>query len=93
MAYLDAQQRATLRDELKTLKFNQAKGKLRRMDAKARLVLYRNSQQVGRWLTRYDLDSLGTQVTLVEEYHVSDNMKSEWKLVDVKVEPTPDNRL
>lgn len=93
MAYLNEQQRAQLRDELKNLKFNQAKGRLRRMDPKARLVFYRNSQQVGRWLTRYDLESLGTRVTLVEENHVNDRMRSEWELVDVKVEPTPDNRL
>lgn len=93
MAYLDEQQRAQLRDELKNLKFNQAKGRLRRMDSKARLVFYRNSQQVGRWLTRYDLESLGTRVTLVEENRVNDRMRSEWELVDVKVEPTPDNRL
>ncbi|MBC6938129.1 MAG: hypothetical protein DWB42_20190 [Chloroflexi bacterium] len=93
MAYLNEQQRAQLRDELKNLKFNQAKGRLRRMDPKARLVFYRNSQQVGRWLTRYDLESLGTRVTLVEQNRVSSSMRSEWELVDVKVEPTPDNRL
>ncbi|GIL12545.1 MAG: hypothetical protein BroJett038_12650 [Chloroflexota bacterium] len=93
MAYLNEQQRAQLRDELKNLKFNQAKGRLRRMDPKARLVFYRNSQQVGCWLTRYDLESLGTRVTLVEQNRVSSSMRSEWELVDVKVEPTPDNRL
>lgn len=96
MAYLNEQQRSQLRDDLKDLKFNQAKGKVRRMDAKARLVYIRNAQQVGRWLTRYDLEGLGTRVTLVEENRVvtdtDKKLENEWQMVDVIVEPLPDNR-
>lgn len=94
MAYLNEQQRTKLVDDLKNLKFNQAKGKLRRMDPKARLVYLRNAQQVGRWMTRYDLQSLGTSVTLVEQNHVVNDdkrLESEWELVEVIAEPLPDN--
>ncbi|MBI5671580.1 MAG: hypothetical protein HZC41_26610 [Chloroflexi bacterium] len=98
MAYLNEQQRLKLLDELKTLKFNQAKGRLRRMDPKARLVFYRNAQQVGRWMTRYDLPTLGTSVTLVEKNRVADDdgdkkLENEWQMVEVQVEPLPDNHL
>lgn len=97
MAYLNEQQRTQLRDDLKKLKFNQAKGKVRRMDPKARLVYIRNAQQVGRWLTRYDLEGLGTRVTLVEENRIvnkdaDEKLENEWQMVDVIVEPLPDNR-
>lgn len=95
MAYLNEQQRLELLNELKQMNFNRAKGKLRRMDPKARLVFYRNAQSVGRWMTRYDLEGLGTRVTLVEENRVEDKdsrLKSRWELVEVLVEPTPDNR-
>lgn len=97
MAYLNEQQRLKLLDDLKDLRFNQAKGKLRRMDPKARLVYYRNAQQVGRWMTRYNLESLGTSVTLVEENRVFDKdgdekLENEWEMVEVIVEPLPNNR-
>ncbi len=96
MAYLNEQQRSQLRDDLKQLKFNQAKGRVRRMDPKARLVYVRNAQQVGRWLTRYDLEGLGTRVTLIEENRVVNDddkkLENEWQMVDVIVEPLPDNR-
>ncbi len=95
MAYLNEQQRSQLRDDLKKLKFNQAKGRVRRMDPKARLVYVRNAQQVGRWLTRYDLEGLGTRVTLIEENRVVNDdqkLENEWQMVDVIVEPLPDNR-
>lgn len=94
MTYLNEQQREKLLNDLKNLKFNQAKGKLRRMDPKARLVYLRNAQSTGRWMTRYDLEGLGTSVTLVEENQVkADNSKleSEWEMVEVVVEPLPDN--
>ena len=68
MAYLNAEQRAQLVNELKGLSFNKAKGKVRGLDQSARLVYYRNSQGVGRWLTRYDLPTLGTRITLVESH-------------------------
>ncbi|HEX2908375.1 MAG TPA: hypothetical protein VHO69_15995 [Phototrophicaceae bacterium] len=98
MTYLNEQERLKLLDELKQMTFNRAKGKLRHLDPKARLVYYRNSQQVGRWLTRYNLESLGTDVTLVEANRVihegkDDKLENQWELVEVIVEPAPDNRL
>ena len=94
MGYLNEQQREALVNELKTLKFNQAKGKLRRMDPKAQLVYQRNAQGVDRWLTRYDLQSLGTSVTLVEENRVvseDSRLENKWRMVEVIAEPTSDN--
>ena len=95
MAYLNAEQRAKLVDELKGLPFNKAKGKVRGMDTESRLVFYRNAQGVGRWLTRFDLPSLGTRVTLVESHQDTDKhgkLKSEYALAEVMAEPLPDNK-
>ncbi len=94
MAYLNEQQRAALSSELARMNFNKAKAKVRSMDPKARLAFYRNAQRVGRWMTRYDLPTLGTRVTLVESHHDEGNgsrLKSEFELTEVIVEPTPDN--
>jgi hypothetical protein len=69
------------------------------MDRRGRLVFYRNAQRTDQWLTRYELVGLGTRVTLVEaHYDAPDRRKenrtrAEFDLVDVIVEPTPDNRL
>ncbi len=95
MAYLNAQERQALLDELVKMKFNQAKAKVRGLDHKNRLVFYRNSQGVGRWLTRYDLPTLGTRVTLVESHQDEDRqgkIKSEFELNEVTVEPLPGNK-
>lgn len=95
MAYLNEQERLKLLNELKDMKFNKAKGKVRGMDPKARLAFYRNAQQVGRWMTRYDLPTLGTRVTLVESHRDKGDgakLKSEFEMVEVIVEPTPDNK-
>jgi hypothetical protein len=95
MAYLNEQERLALLNELKDMTFNRAKGKVRSLDPKARLAYFRNAQQVGRWMTRYDLPSLGTRVTLVESHRdVPQNTKtkSEFELIEVIIEPTPDNR-
>jgi hypothetical protein len=95
MAYLNEQERLALVNELKEMSFNRAKGKVRSLDPKARLAFYRNAQRVGQWMTRYELPGLGTRVTLVESHRdVQKNakIKSEFELVEVIVEPTPDNR-
>jgi hypothetical protein len=95
MAYLNAEQREKLVNDLKGLPFNKAKGKVRGMDANSRLVYYRNSQGVGRWLTRFDLPSLGTRVTLVESHKDTANhgkIKSEYDLSEVIAEALPDNK-
>jgi hypothetical protein len=94
MAYLNAEQRQKLVDELKGMSFNKAKGKVRGMDANSRLVLYRTAQRVGRWMTRYDLPSLGTRVTLVESHQDNDKngkIKSEFDLAEVIAEALPGN--
>jgi hypothetical protein len=95
MAYLNAKERQALVDELKNMSFNGAKGKVRGLDPKSRLAYYRNSQEVGRWLTRYELPTLGTRVTLVESHRdvgKDSKVKSEFRFDEVIVEPTPDNR-
>jgi hypothetical protein len=97
MAYLTEQERDALLNELKNMTFQQAQGKLRRMDEKSRMAYYRNAQQTGRWLTRYMLPRLGTRVTLVEVHtdtatSKEKRLKSEYEFVEVIVEPTPDNR-
>ena len=97
MAYLTTEERTKLQADLAQLKFNQANGRLKRMDSKGRLVFYRNAQRVGQWWTRYELNGLGTVVTLVEQHRdkATGNpklVKSEFDLVEVIVEPTPDNR-
>jgi hypothetical protein len=94
MAYLNAQQRQELLDELKGMRFNRAKGKVRGMDDKSRLAYYRNAQNTGRLMTRYDLPTLGTRVTLVEDVDVRElkgKLKSEYDLLEVWVEPLPGN--
>jgi hypothetical protein len=95
MAYLNAQQREELLNELKNMRFNRAKGKVRGMDDKSRLVFYRNAQRTGRLMTRYDLPTLGTRVTLVEGMDEKDNggkLKAEYALSEVWVEPLPGNK-
>jgi len=95
MAYLNAQERLALLDELKNMNFNGAKGKVRGLDPKGRLAYYRNAQEVGRWMTRYELPTLGTRVTLVESHREvgkDSKVKSEFQFDEVIVEPTPDNR-
>ncbi len=94
MAFLNADQRQKLANDLKELKFNQAKGRVRGMDAASRLAFYRNSQGVGRWLTRYDLPTLGTRVTLVETNGVKSKdgkLRSEFGFSEVIVEALPGN--
>jgi hypothetical protein len=96
MAYLDANERAKLLEELRHLTFNQAKGRLRSLDPKVRLVFMRNAQRVNEWATRYELPTLGTRVTLVEERDTKDDVgdrdKVLYTLKQVIVEPTPQNR-
>jgi hypothetical protein len=94
MAYLNQQGREDLVNELKQYKFMQAKGRARRKDPEARLVYWRNAQGVGRLLTRYDLPTLGTRVTLVEgvdEIAKNGKLKADYTLVEVLAEPLPGN--
>lgn len=97
MAYLTKAQRDALAAELKNMSFRRANGKLKRMDDRGRLAFYRNAQRTGEWMTKYVLTGLGTQVTLIEANVPRDmdrpnRVKNDYVLVDVTVEPTPDNR-
>jgi hypothetical protein len=97
MAFLNRQEREELRAQLERMTFNQAKGRLRRLDPKGRLAFYRNNQHTGRLLTRFDLEGLGTRVTLVEQAKdtpipESARRKAGYELIDIVVEPTPENR-
>lgn len=94
MAYLNEQQRQELVDNLRNVKFMQAKGKIRRMDEKSRLVFWRNAQGVGRLITRYNLPTLGTRVTLVEsvdEVTKSGKISADYQLIEIVAEPLPGN--
>jgi hypothetical protein len=99
MAFLNRQEREQLLKELVEIgKFNKAKGKLLRMDPKGRLAYFRNAQASGRFYTRFELEGLGTRVTLVEQQVPKPGksdayIKSEFELVEVHVEPTPENRI
>lgn len=103
MAYLNRAEREKLLNELKNKKFLQAKGKIRRMDPKGKMAYFRNAQEAGKLYTRYDLFGLGTTVTLVEQESdtvttteaagaASTRLKSEYRLVEVIVEPMPENK-
>ena len=95
MAYLNEGERRALLDELSGMKLWRAKFKLRLLDPKGRLLYLRNVQQSGEWHTKYVLESLGTQVTLVEVNHAENNLprnKQKFEFVNVIVEPTADNR-
>lgn len=97
MAYLTKEQRDALKAELSELSFNQAHGRLKRT-AHSRLAFYRNAARTGQWMTKWVLPDLGTQVTLIESNTFKDKdkpnrVKNTYQLVDVIVEPTPDNRL
>ena len=95
MAYLNAQERGELLDDLKAMSFKRAKGKLARMDPKGRLAYYRNVQASGEWHTRFILDGLGAVVTLVELNHAENTQarnKQRFEFVKVIVEPSPFNR-
>jgi hypothetical protein len=46
-------------------------------------------------MTRFELDGLGTRVTLIERYEPTERggkLRARFELLDVVVEPTPDNR-
>jgi hypothetical protein len=94
MAYLNASEREALLNELQNMNFNRARGKLRRMDPKGRLAFFRNVQNVNEWTTRYDLEGLGTRVTLVESRENRPKgivVVPKFELSRIIVEPMPGN--
>lgn len=97
MAFLNDADRDRLLNELSSMNFKRAKARLRRMDPKGKIAVYRNVQNTGEWITRYDLHGLGTKVTLVEAYtgyegDPAQRKAADYKLVQVIVEPMPGNR-
>jgi hypothetical protein len=94
MAYLNAQEQQALRDELKKMSFRGAKWKLRGMDPDSRLRYHRTNQEIGKWMTRYDLPAYGVAVTLVEtnavNTHKNGHLSSDFTYVDAIVEPLPE---
>jgi hypothetical protein len=96
MAFLNKQERENLLDELSKLNFKKAKHKLQRIDPKGRLAYYRNAQESGRWMTRFELAGLGTRVTLVEQFTGTVGEKiteNDYEMIEIVVEPHPENRL
>ena len=94
MAYLNADEREQLLQQLQGMKFSRAKFRLLRMDPKGRLAYFRNVQQTGEWHTRFVLASMGTVVTLVEVNHADNDQprnKQRYEFVNIIVDPTPDN--
>lgn len=99
MAYMNAAERQQLLNELTTYKFRRAKNRLNRIDPKGRLAYYRNAQAAGQLHTRYELNGLGVSVTLIEKITPKTKSglfgsykKAEFELVEVVVEPQPQNR-
>ncbi|MBK8138795.1 MAG: hypothetical protein IPK52_23775 [Chloroflexi bacterium] len=96
MGILNEKERQALRDDLKGRSFRGAKWKLRLTDSKARLVYHRNSQEIGVWLTRFELKDAGVMVTLVEKNaynaHKGGTVTSDYSFEDVMVDPLPGNK-
>lgn len=98
MAFLNADERQQLHDELKQLDFFHAKRRLFGVDQNGRLAFFRNAQHSGQLETRFDLEGLGTRVTLIEKHGrtldgTGKFYHSHYELVDIVVEPLPGNRL
>lgn len=101
MAYLNLSEREALLDELKTLSFRKAKGRLQRLDPQGRMAYYRNAQQTGEFVTKFVLEGKGTEVRLIEEVTEKEGamtqfginrQKPQFQFVRVEVAPTPENR-
>lgn len=98
MAFLNAQERERLKNELLSMNYGRAKGRINRIDPDAKLVYWRNAQRVGEWHTRFDLPRLGTSVSLIEVIHTKPTdrervYRRDYEMVDVRVEPLPENTL
>lgn len=94
MAFLNKQERDTLKNDLQNMGFDKAKFRLHHMDPDSRLVFFRNVQKVGQWMTRFNLPGLGIQVTLIEAQTTQNDhqkIKSHYDLLDVVVEATANN--
>lgn len=94
MAFLNKEERDALLEEIKDKRYPRIRGILNTRDPKARLAYFRNAQHSGRWMTRYVLEGLGTQVTLYEKPIYNEaRKKREYIIEEIVVEPLPGNRL
>jgi hypothetical protein len=98
MAFLNAQERAKLRDDLKQVgNIHRIRGRMNRIDTQGKIRYFRNNVRVGEWHTRYDLKGLGTVVTIIERNQVSpeqrgDDLRSDFDIMDIVVDPMPENK-
>ena len=77
------------------MKFNSAKGHLWGLDKKTRLRYYRSNQEVNKWLTAYDMPTLGIRVTLVENRSSKPKgilSRLTYELAEVRVESLEDKK-
>lgn len=99
MAYLNTEERDQLKRELLEMNdFTKAKRRLFLADKQGRLAYFRNAQHSGKLETRFDLEGLGTRVTIIERHsreldRSGKYWNSEYHLEDIIVEPLPQNRL
>ena len=93
MAFLNKSERDGFLEELRGKRFERCQRLIVLKDKNVRLKYFRNIQETDRWMTRYVLPDLGTQVTLVEGLNVLADGKRSFNLSEIIVEPTPDNRL
>lgn len=99
MAFINKQEREELERELKEMNdFTQVKRRLFTIDQKGRLVYFRNAQYTNRLMTRFDLEGLGTRVTIFEKHSREPDesgqfWNSHYEFLDVEVEALPENRL
>ena len=99
MAFLNSSERDEFQQELKDINdFVKVKRRLFLADQKGRLAFFRNAQHSGKLETRFDLEGLGTRVTIVEKHsrEMSEKGKfwnSHYELIDFEVEALPENRL
>lgn len=96
MAFLNQDERDALLNDIKNKSFNGIRGYVHRKDPKARLAYFRNAQQSGKWMTRYVLEGLGTQVTVYEKFDEENEgwfSKRKYEIEQIVVEPTANNLL
>ncbi len=98
MAYLNTEEREALLHELSEMPFKRVMGRLHRIDPKGRMSYFRNAQRSGFLETRFILEGLGTKVVIVEKHDREpakdgEVYNSKYEMVEIAIEPLPDNRL
>lgn len=96
MAFLNQEERDALLNDIKNKSFNGIRGYVYHKDPKARLAYFRNVQESGKWMTRYVLEGLGTQVTVYERIEGENKglfSRRRYEIEQISVEPTANNLL